>query len=772
MASSRAGGFRPTKVGLVDIPDVAIGLLESFLRSPRFEVCFVIDRQKASMTSRLCRKLGLRVTETANGEMLKGCDLLITAGTDASETDALRREIGSNPIMVMSLQGAIRWFIRSGDGPDFGTHGMGDARTAKAKQVTKVARRCDLRNLLGHAMSSTPFPVEIDGADPRLLRLLDRISEIAGAASASIMLLDADARYLQVVGAGGPRGDRLTGARARPGEGIAGQAYLTGEPIIVQRPMPILAEHPDPWLYRIGVSIPLSVDGRPYGVLSVNLDSSEEIHGVDRLIGLLERKSREAARVILGAICVNPANSDFDGQVLREVVDRLMSLDENRLTRLGGVTEALAKGLRAERYRLLVVDRPTMTFQRVSLDSDLCLELERCVPADRGLLRWIMDHGKARILELEDEPSGDRFTSVFVPLRSPRTDAIILMEGVQCPHDARSRGIEMLADIAHCVEEMLVVEENVSDRDFVSELEMRIADEARDLEFLPPEECVDRVLKLALRLLAADHAAWVPHPGGTPVIASAAGAELGPSKQMIQESLRALSDWVLSMGYAHGGPGVGPAPPEAPESPVPFAGVRDRTGRGALLTFYSAHDLGAFHQVGGDVLTQALGRLGDLIAPRGTVCEKFEEPSRDEPPELVSEGPSDAKCFEDSLKPAVEARRPWVKILLVESGGAKAGIPWDEVRGVGAHGMSVPRVGPGASEPPSLVSLSEVLGVLSGAEHHAVLISDDRANICLTCERLGGLVGEEEIRDQAQTDLPILSAADLADFPSKEGRAA
>lgn len=695
------------------------------------------------------------MTSSLDGRSLRGCDLLIVGSHDRSAVDALHDELGSDAPRILTLKGAIRWFIRSPLGPDFLALDAGEVPAGGQGEGAGRIRNYDLRTLLGRASSSTPVPVGVDEMDGRLLGLLGRICEAAGGVSASIMLPDAEARYLHVVGCAGPRRDRLKGARVRLGEGVAGRAFLQGEPTIVQRRIPTLAEHPDPGFYRTGVSIPLKMDGRAYGVLSVNLESTEEAPSFEKTLCCLERKVKSATRVLLGAICVDPVHVESDDRILREVVDRLMGLDENSLARLCAVTDALGKGLRAECHQLLVVDRPTRSLQRVSLDCDLYLELERWLPADRGLLGWILEHGKARILELHDEESGDHFTTAFVPLRSPRTDAIVLMEGIECPEQARSRGIEMLEEVAHCVEEMLVVEENISDRDLVSELGMRIADEVRDLQCLPADESVDRALDMAIRIFAADHAVWCPQLGGTPTVASGSGAERGPSADPIRSCLGSLTEWVLAEGGAYGAPDM-EAAPDAPRSPVPFVGVRHAAGQGALLVFFSAHDLGTFHQISPEVLLQALRRLCDLIA-----C-----------PEADAENPSEVPDAAVTGDDPIETPVPLGDVLIVESGGMRAGVPWSEVRGVGALGMSAPRVGCEVPESQWTVSLGELLGARSCAEQHSVLVSDGRPSVRLMCEHLGGLVAEARMAELAHAGFRVLRAADLSSYLPRSRRAA
>jgi hypothetical protein len=820
---------------LIEIPNMGMQTLTQMLQARSWDAAVVVSLDDRSEAALLAKRLNIPLLRTPTRDALLACDKIVIAEGSEVGIETVRAMVAGSPIAVIPFAEAVAEI------GEIATVSISVIRGGNADQEDDTqggfqggGRACfDGRILLGLGPVAPHGTVELDVGDPRVTGILERVVHRTGATTGSIMLMDADGEHLRVATALGSRAREILGLRLRPGEGIAGRAYATGQRCSAQQPVAVMAESPDSASTRIALSVPIILAGRPVGVLSVNTESTGEVD-LEPIVRNLEQHAKAANRALLGAIRLDHADGERR-EMLRRLVDRIMSLEETLPIRISCIAEAMGKAVHAGNCQLYLLDLQSNRFHKVNPDSGLSIGREASQSADRGLLGWIIRNGKPRIVEMSDEETEDRIVVAYIPLRSFRSPAILVFEDCRIAHAQVRREVELLTDVIHLVEEILAVEENVADRDFVSELEMRIADEAEDLDGLNPEERTHALLNLAVSLLAADAALWIQAPGATPIIAPIAGTACEALGDLAEERVGEVEAWTRKWGSVAGGSAELDARPGAPISASSYAGAVSQDGTGVLIVYFSPDDtMGTFVQVPTEVLCLAIERLCERIASRsgkqdGVGCAPQARPKSEPMVEVKMESAPPAqqvletppipeqafeyepgagqeaeieRTVELTLETTLQEDEPRIetvaeevsgleeagdsiggfggiapvstKILIIGSGAARAGVLWENVERIGTVSMrSTPRTEPGQTSA-DVVSLGALLQEPPGIEKHLVVLREDGEMAALSCEHIGGLIPFAAQMGGQTPPIRVIHAAEVRRFlgdpePSREG---
>ncbi len=823
------------RIGLIEIPNMGMRTLTQLLQAQSWDAAVVIALDDRSEAALLAKRLNIPLLRTPTRDALLACDKIVIGERSAVGIETVRAMVADSPVTVIPFAEAVAEIGEIATVSISVISGGNIAQEDDSQDGFQGGvRDCfDGRILLGLGPVAPAGTVELDVGDPRVTGILERVVHRTGATTGSIMLMDADGEHLRVATALGSRAREILGLRLRPGVGVAGRAYATGQRCSAQQPVAVMAESPDCASTRIALSVPITLAGRPVGVLSVNTESMGEVD-LEPLVRSMEQHAKAANRALLGAIRLDHADGERR-EMLRRLVDRIMSLEETLPIRISCIAEAMGKAVHAGNCQLFLLDLQSNRFHKVNPDSGLSIGREASQSADRGLLGWIIRNGKPRIVEMSDDETEDRIVVAYIPIRSFRSPAILVFEDCRIARAQVRSEVELLTDVVHLVEEILAVEENVADRDFVSELEMRIADEAEDLDGLNSEERTHALLNLAVSLLAADAALWIQAPGATPIITPIVGTACEALGDLAEERVGEVEAWIRKWGSVAGGSAELDARPGAPISASSYAGAVSQDGTGVLIVYFSPDDtMGTFVQVPTEVLCLAIERLCERIASRSgkqdglgcapqsrpksepTAEEKMEPgprakqvPERPPIPEQVLESEPEAgqeaeieREVEPTLETTIHEDEPRfetvaeevsgpeeaedsiggfagitpvsTKILIIGSGAARAGVLWENVERIGTVGMrSASRTEPGQTSG-DVVSLGALLRETPGIEKHLVVLREDGDTAALSCEHIGGLVPLAAERGGQTPPVRVIHAAEVRRFladpePSREG---
>ncbi len=808
--------------------------LAQLLQAQSWDAALVVSPDDRSEAAQLAMRQNIPLLRTPTRDALLACDRIVIGERSSVGIETIRTLVANSHVVVMPFAEAVAEI------GEIATVSISIVSGGNAAQENDTqdgfhggGRACfDGRILLGLGSNSPAGTVELEVRDPRVTGILERVVQRTGATTGSIMLMDADGEHLRVATALGPRAREILGLRLRSGDGIAGRAYASGKRCSAQQSVAVMAESPDCASTRIALSVPITLAGRPVGVLSINTESVGETD-LEPLARSLERDAKEANRALLGAVRLDHADGERR-ELLRRLVDRIMSLEETLPIRISCIAEALGNAVHAGNCQLYLLDLQSNRFHKVNPDSGLSIGRDASQSADRGLLGWIIRNGKPRIVEMSDNETADRIVVAYIPIRSFRSPALLVFEDCRIAHAQVQREVELLTDVVHLVEEILAVEENVADRDFVSELEMRIADEAEDLDGLNSEECIPALLNLAVSLLAADAALWIPAPGVPPVLAPIVGTACGALGELAEERVGEVEAWVRRWRSVAGGSAELDTRPGAPLSASPYAGAVSQDGTGVLIVYFSPDDtMGTFAQIPEEVLCQAIARLCERIANQSgrqavpecppsrpgselTAAPQLRpEPEAQQAPEILSiseeEFESEPRTeheteAEQEVEPTLETTSledeprfeiatgevsspeeaddsiggfagiaPLnTKVLIIGSGAARAGVIWENVERIGTVSMqTLPRTEPGQT-PADMVSLGALLQETSGIEKHLVVLREDGDAVALSCEHIGGLVPFAAQSEGKSPLTRVIHVAEVRRFmkdtePSQEG---
>ena len=674
------------RIGLIEVPDHAIHVLNHFLRSPRYQVTVVINHDPRSRIARVARKWKLRVQPLPNRPILQACDRIIVGDEDPHLLAAIRSFVADRDTQVQSLRMVIKELVER-PSRSFVHHDSGSGRSGSLGAIRETSNcrgAFDPYAILGLGESEAPQGITIDSKDPRIKNHLDRIVREVGALTGSIMLMDAGSACLRFACTSGMGGSEITAGLVRPGEGVAGRAFQQGRALFRQQAVPQWAESGDVETNRLACSIPLVLGTRRLGVLSVNLES-ERIIAPERLVERLEEEATETVRLLLLAVRAELGDDGSGLGVLRHLVGQLLYVEDNILFRMDAVGEVLARSIRAEQYQIYLADRQANRFQRLSRDPDHGMCLERAAQVRGSLLGWILERGRPQGAEFTDA-SGDRTSVVYLPICSLKLPAMVVIENAKLPSERLHDRLADLGDLTRIIEDLILVEEGISDRDFVTEVDMRIADETGDLARLSREERTVRITRLAVKLLAADAAVWVNLRDGRTVSTVADGRESEFVGALALAHAERLAGRAGDEGLVRGGPDSTEWSSDSGPCPLRYAGARSKDGSGVLLVFFSPYEnLGTFMQVAPETLFQVIERMCDRVPDGGGGFGN------------VHGGP-------DSESPGSGAGEsdidPDADILVIRSGGVRVGILWQFVERVGSANTSRSPIGVGRTISP------------------------------------------------------------------------
>jgi hypothetical protein len=471
------------------------------------------------------------------------------------------------------------------------------------------------RTLLGGDLS----PVEAVGVDIEnddLNEILECAREATQARTSSLMLVDADGQHLCIAAARGLPRDLIERVRQRIGEGTAGTVFASHNAMTERGQFPSLAEEDGRPVYRIAASVPVLIAGRAIGVLSINAESRENLLD-KKVLNPLARLARRLPGVILSAIDLGPLPAERRRQALQRQIDALMVLDRALPDRLGAVSEAVRRALGAEAAQFLLVDRHRRRFHSSSPALGLASLVDRMPSIDHGIFGWVLKHGQPSVFELGDERTGERVATVIYPLGEGNGRSIFVLDGVPLAGSGKDELLATVREIADQIESIVDLEEGVAVQELLAELRMRITDETEHIERLPVERRLRSFLDLALGIVAAESAIWVPAGGGIPVSTQPETLEAARLVAQAWEKLESLVDWVQEKGTAAEGMLASEFDPDAPRLAAPYVGVPGPDGDSALIVIFSpAERAAASAQLPPAVLWQVLNRVCELIPRR------------------------------------------------------------------------------------------------------------------------------------------------------------
>ena len=486
-------------------------------------------------------------------------------------------------------------------------------RVEKPKANVPLGRPLfDLSGWLGQDHDPQYGAVPLDGDSPEFQTLLEDVLAATGAQTGSVMLPHADGEHLVIAASIGLPNDIVAATRPRLGEGLAGRAYATGEPSVLQGEVPQFAEAAG-LLHRIAASMPIQRDGRRMGVLSINIDSREPIVESE-LLNTLDRFIEPAQRAIFRSVDVASLSWDAQREILFRALDAVMGLDAGFPERLMETGEILRKAVRADFVHVYLIDPLSQRLELITPARGLSAAEGRYLPLDRGFYSWVVERGVFQLLTAPDPETGVDRAVACLPVRTTRPYGLLVLEHFKVEPEAKSPVRDLLVSVIEQLEEVFEVEQGVESQDVLAGLRMRINDKKDELELLPAALRAQSVLEFALAVLAADAAVWLEGPGGRPVMAQPQTREAARIVADVWDSLDTLCGWIREYGsVASGGTGNG-WDPGAPAGPSPYVGVRDERGHGVIMIFFNEDErLGTSVQLPARILIETLRSLSALI---------------------------------------------------------------------------------------------------------------------------------------------------------------
>jgi len=467
------------------------------------------------------------------------------------------------------------------------------------------------RDVLG-ASAGAPLGLAIDLRDRRLAAILGEAAALTRAESASIMLIDMDGEHLRIAAAKGLDEHTIATVRRRIGEGIAGQAFATRNPAISRGQLPMLAEMDGHLPYRIAASVPVMISGRSVGVLSVNATAEETISNQDILLPL-GRLARELPVALLAAIDLRPIPPTIQRTALLCLIDRLMSLDEALPTRLAAFAECLRKMVGAERVRFYLLDAIGGEFEEITPHHRSSASGEGTRSGNADFLGKVMRQGYPVVLEPQDKANVGKTATICYPIRCSNLHSVIVLENIPI-EAAQEQVLSTLQEVIEQLESMISIEENLAVQELVSELHMRIADLESQLETRPTAERAQALLALALDLVAAEFAIWIPNEEQAPSMTPPITPDAVRIQKWVLGNLKDLADWARANGAAAQGVVARSWDGDAPEGPAPYVAIPDQRKRSVLLAFFAPAEVAeASRQVPSHVVWQILSRVCSLM---------------------------------------------------------------------------------------------------------------------------------------------------------------
>ena len=516
------------------------------------------------------------------------------------------------------------------------------ARSASSENPSDDLPAFDVGSLLGADMKENVGPVFLaPEAFDRLREVLTLAVRATRTQTGSIMLLDADDRYLRVAVSVGLPEHLMARARRRIGEGISGQVFASKTPRIIRGPVPGGADSSARPPVREAASVPILSDGNAIGVFNVNVEAEGKVLD-DGTLNLLARFAREASLAILKALDLRRVSPEKRLDVLLRVTDRLMAVQDTLPGRLHAVADALRNAVGADFVHFFVIDPLGRRLELRTPPQGVASWHPKSQPLDAGFLGWVVNQGKPQILEVAGEDGIRRAAMICLPVVTSRPHGLIVLENVVLEDESVTPVEEFLSEAMSHAETILTMEEGIEADELLHQLKMRVLDYVPQVETLPPVQRTRTMLDFAVGLLAGEAAIWVPQEGGRPVTSTPSG----PSADLlarVRPNLDLLTEWVRDAGGVAGGAEAPGWDPRAPRGPAPYVGVASADGEGVVLLFFPPDEtVGSPAQVSAQVLMQVLVEIGAFCSPR------FQAGARGAPSKALAAVPDSERLYDVS----------------------------------------------------------------------------------------------------------------------------
>ncbi len=477
----------------------------------------------------------------------------------------------------------------------------------------------DAGTLLGADLRERLGALALDANEDRLLReILQLAVRASHAQTGSIMLLDEDGENLRIAEAQGLSPEIVANTRRKVGEGVAGQVFASGTARIVRGNAPESADHAEGRAYRESASVPILSDGRPIGVLNVNVEAAGFTLD-DKALSLLTRFAKEASGAILKALDLRRLDGAQRREALMRQVDRLMALQENLPSRLHAVGDALGAALAADFVHFFVVDPLGRRLELQTPPRGTAVWHPKSQPLDKGFLGWAVREGTPRLLGVAEDGRDERAAMICLPIQSTRPHALVVLENVPLAGTSPEKIMALLTRLIDHVEQIIGVEEGVDAQELLYQLKMRVTDQTPQFAPLPPVLRTRAALELAVQLLAGEAAIWVPPHGARPVTSEPHTARAANLLAEARASLDLLSELVQDRGAVAGGSDAAGWDAKAPRGPAPYVGVSTGGDEGGVLLLFFAPDetVGSPAQVPAQVLIEVLVKISEVCSTGG-----------------------------------------------------------------------------------------------------------------------------------------------------------
>ena len=621
---------RKNNVGLVELPDEALDLMNHYARSPEWDVAVVVSVDSDSYAVRMAEVLNIPVLEAANRLSLSSTNRLVVGEKPRSLLSSIREMMSGVDVEILSVSEALDEIQHRGGSSDSAIlsdemvrpkriepREQDPARDSASMWEHTGRPRFDAGSLLGADFRKKLEALPLDEGEDRLLReILSLAVRATHAQTGSIMLLDKDGEHLRIVAAEGLPMDVIANTRRRVGEGVSGRVFAQGEPLIVRGPVPDSEATRNRPMLREAACVPILSETRPIGVLNVNVES-EDIALDDSTLALLSRFAKEASGAILKAIDIKSiSGGETKREALLRQVDKLLSLDESLPSRLRAIGDALRNSTQAELMHLFMVNPLGRGLELFTPARGLSAPVARLEALDRGVHGWVVRHGKLQIAELEDPDSGSRIANVYLPIRASHPHALLVLEAVPAGPNLREEMVPLLRDVLDQIGEFLSVEEGVDAQELLNQLNLRVTDQSEVLKSLPPTQRRRAILEFTVELLAAEAAMWIPEGSGRAVSTRPGTRSTSEILAAARSDLEVLTDWIRSKGAVAGGAVAPGWDSRAPRGPAPYVGVAHPDGDGVAIVFFSPEEeAGSPAQVPPHVLFEVLLHVVGFMPP-------------------------------------------------------------------------------------------------------------------------------------------------------------
>jgi hypothetical protein len=477
--------------------------------------------------------------------------------------------------------------------------------------------RFDARTFLGAPIHDAHTSIRLDFQDGRIQHLIDEARQLADATAVNLMLLEPDGEHLRVVAASGLGAEVTSLLRPHIGVGPPGQAFQDRKPAFSRSQAFDLGESDGRPRWRVLASVPITVSQQSIGVVTVKFVSASHLRD-EEVIARMDRLAHAMPAALIGAVDLSDLPRPQQREALQLLIDRLMSLDEALPGRLSAFAAALRRVIGAEAIRIFMLD--SMEGRLVEIASHEGWTIRKAVPAysNFAFLREVMLRGDPMTLPVEpagDTPSARRETSTIgFPIQAEHARCLMLLENVPTAAGAHEQVLELLQDMVALLEEMINIEQGMVVQEFISELSMRMADRKEQIDLLPLSERTTALLELAIELVAAEVAIWIPDGSAPPEVSIPTTSEGGRIRAWALAHAPGLAAWLKRKGEGAQGVLADRIDPSAPCGPAPWIGVIDPRERGVLVLFFDAQELAeAPRQVPPHVLWRVLTGLCQLM---------------------------------------------------------------------------------------------------------------------------------------------------------------